>query len=121
MFDSAREDVNAEKIWSDPDAVRNQYGKSIAYELTTLESFALTYADERTVMIVLGDHQPMGFISGEDASRDVPMHIIARDPAVLARLDDWRFTAGMKPDGASPVWRMDSLRQRLAETFSARP
>lgn len=121
VFDTAREGENAEKIWADPAAVRRQYGKSIAYDLATLESFVLTYANGRTVTIVLGDHQPMSFISGEDGAREVPMHIIARDPAVLAKLDAWDLSHGMKPDSASPIVRMDSLRQRLAETFSARP
>ena len=56
-----------------------------------------TFADERTLLIVVGDHQPAPLITGEDAGRDVPIHVIAGDPALLEPFRDWGLAAGMRP------------------------
>ncbi len=50
-----------------------------------------------TVFILLGDHQPTANISGEGASWDVPVHIVARDPALLKRFTEQGFRAGLNP------------------------
>jgi hypothetical protein len=68
---------------------------------------------------VLGDHQPAAVVSGPDASHDVPVTVVARDPAVLQRLAPWRWDAGLLPTPDAPVWRMDAFRDRFLETFGA--
>ena len=42
-----------------------------------------TYGDDNLVLIMLGDHQPATIVSGQGASHDVPITIVAKDPAVL--------------------------------------
>jgi hypothetical protein len=121
IFDQAREGATPDEVWDNPEEVPKQYARAISYVLATLESFVLTYGTDNTVLIILGDHQPMSFISGEDAPRDVPVHIIARDPAVLAALDTWHWRDGMRPDETAPVWTMDTMRERLLTTFSGAP
>lgn len=118
IFDTAREGPTPEQLWEEPEDVRAQYGRSISYVLETLESFVLTHATDKTVLIVLGDHQPMSFVSGEDATRDVPVHVIAKDPAVTAAIADWHWTDGMRPTAQSPQWKMDALRTRIVTSFS---
>ena len=59
------------------------YGRSIEYSLNTLISFVQHYGDKNLVLVVLGDHQPLPIVSGQDASHDVPISIIAHDPTVL--------------------------------------
>jgi hypothetical protein len=100
--------------------VRAAYGRSLAYSLGTLISFLRTYGDDRTVLIMLGDHQPIPEATGADAGRDVPITIIARDRAVLDRVAGWGWRDGLRPPPDAPVWTMDSFRQRFVETFSAR-
>ena len=39
--------------------------------------------DDDLVLVLLGDHQPASIVTGPDASHDVPITILARDPAVL--------------------------------------
>ena len=43
-----------------------------------------TLGDENLVLIALGDHQPASVVTGQGASHDVPISIIAHDPKVLA-------------------------------------
>lgn len=107
-----------EVVWQDYDRVRAQYRKAIDYSLKTLASFIATQADDDLVLIILGDHQPAPLVTGDNASRDVPMHIIAQDPDLLAAMDHWRWTPGMMPDDQTPVWPMDAFYERFIDAFS---
>ena len=107
-----------EVVWRDPERVRHQYTLAIDYVLAVLASYATTFADERTLLIVVGDHQPAPLITGEGAGRDVPIHVIAGDPALLEPFRAWGLAAGMRPGGA-PLGRMDAVRDWLLATFSA--
>jgi hypothetical protein len=111
---------SADQVWRDPKRIRAEYGHSIEYSLDTLISYVQTYGDDNTVMIVLGDHQPAPVVTGEGASRDVPISIIAKDPAVLAQIAGWGWSDGLRPDGTAPVWRMDSFRDRFLTAFGSR-
>jgi hypothetical protein len=104
-------------IWPDPARVRAAYGDSIEYSLQAVTSFLTTYADKDTVVVVLGDHQPATIVSGTDAGHDVPVSVIARDPAVLDRISGWGWTDGLRPVDASPVWRMDAFRDAFVSAF----
>jgi hypothetical protein len=104
-------------VWRDPERVRHQYTLAIDYVLGVLASYAATFVDARTLMIVVGDHQPAPLITGEDAGRDVPIHVIAGDPALLGPFAHWGLAAGMRPVGA-PLGRMDRFRDWLLATFS---
>lgn len=105
-------------VWMDNDLIRTQFRKSIEYALADLVSYAVTYGDDNLVIVALGDHQPAPLVTGDSDNRDVPVHIIARDPKVLDAIKDWQWTDGMVPAANAPVWRMDELRPRLIETFS---
>ena len=115
------EDGNSvEEVWADPGRVRTEYRRSIEYSLESVLSYVQTYGDDDLVMIVLGDHQPTTVITGEDASRDVPITVISRDPAVLERIGGWGWEDGLKPGPQAPVWPMDAFRDRFLSTFSDR-
>ena len=78
--------------------------------------------DNNLVLVVLGDHQPATIVSGHDASHDVPISIIAHDPAVLAR--DLRLGLAGRAAAAArhaPVWPMDAFRDRFLTAFGPHP
>lgn len=104
-------------VWADPERVRFQYAKSIDYALETIGSYVARFGKD-TVLIILGDHQPAPIITGPDASRDVPLHVIADDPAVLSRIADWGFAQGMIPPEGPAAFRMDHLRERFTRAMS---
>ena len=60
-------------------------------------------------------------VSGEDAGHDVPISIVARDPAVMARAGGWGWEDGMSPSPGAPVWPMASFRDRFLGTFGPAP
>jgi hypothetical protein len=53
-----------------------------------------------TIYILVGDHQPAANVSGEGASWDVPVHIVSRDPDLLARFAAQGFHEGLEPPRA---------------------
>jgi hypothetical protein len=69
------------------------------------------------VLVVLGDHQPAKVITGENPSHDVPISIIAHDPAVLDRISGWGWDDGLRPSPGAPVWRMDAFRDHFFRAF----
>jgi hypothetical protein len=96
---------------------RTGYRHSINYTLRTLVSYLERYGNDDTVMVIVGDHQPAPVVTGENPSPDVPIHIVAKDPAVFAQIEDWKWQDGLTPDADAPVWRMDTFRDRFLTTF----
>lgn len=107
-------------VWRDPARVRAQYRQSIDYSLRTVAAFLLRHTDRPTLAIVLGDHQPAPFVSGDPDGRDVPVHVIG-PPALVARLDPWHWTPGLLPDPALAAWPMAAFRDRFLAAFAADP
>ncbi|MEU8019131.1 sulfatase-like hydrolase/transferase [Micromonospora parva] len=97
--------------------IRADYRHSIEYTLSALISYVQTYGDDDLVFIFLGDHQPAAVVTGDNASRDVPISIITRDRAVLDRISGWGWQDGLKPGPQAPVWRMDTFRDRFLTAF----
>ncbi|WP_405068797.1 CDP-alcohol phosphatidyltransferase family protein [Kribbella sp. NBC_01510] len=106
-----------EYVWRQPDRVKAAYAQSIAYSLDALTSFVQQLHDRNLVLVVLGDHQPASIVSGNGASHDVPVSIIAADPAVTDRVADWGWRDGLRPDAGAPVWPMDTFRDRFLTAY----
>ncbi|GAB2458440.1 CDP-alcohol phosphatidyltransferase [Streptomyces incanus] len=108
-------------IIADTTESRREYGKSVEYSVTALTQWLERYGTDDTVLVFLGDHQPIARVSGLRASRDVPVTIVARDPEVLDKVADWNWTEGLRPDRDAPVWRMDAFRNRFLEAYGSVP
>jgi hypothetical protein len=105
-------------VFRDPDRVRAAYGRSIEYTWSALASWLVRHPDPNRVVIALGDHQPHAYVSGSDPGHDVPISVIAHDPAVLRAVRDWAWDPGLLPSPDAPVWRMDTFRDRFLTAFS---
>lgn len=109
-----------EALWRDHDKVRAQYRAAIDYALETVFSFAARLGESAPLIVVLGDHQPAGFVSGQPAQQDVPAHVIG-PPDLIRALDGWNWTAGLIPSEAAPAWPMEAFRDRFLAAFGSRP
>jgi phosphatidylglycerophosphate synthase len=107
------------EVWSDAATVRAAFGESIQYSLTTLIEYLTRYGDENTVMVFMGDHQPGPSVSGDTRNHDVPVTIVAGDPAVVDAVDGWGWEPGLNPSPSAPVVPMDQLRDRVLTTFDS--
>lgn len=108
-------------IIADSTRSKQEYGKSISYSVTSLTQWLERYGSDDTVLVFLGDHQPIARVSGENASRDVPISIVAKDPKILAKIASWNWTDGLKPAHNAPVWKMSSFRDRFLTAYGSTP
>ncbi|NEB64090.1 CDP-alcohol phosphatidyltransferase, partial [Streptomyces diastaticus] len=113
--------VKASDVITDSARSKEEYGRSIQYSVTSLTQWLERYGTDDTVLVFLGDHQPIARVSGDGASRDVPVSVVARDPKVLDAIDDWHWTEGLKPAHDAPVWRMSSFRDRFLTAYGSTP
>jgi len=108
-------------LWQDPKQVRVEYGKSIVYTLTSLINWVKNYGDPNLVLVFLGDHQASPIVSGDNASHDVPIAMVAKDPAVFDRITAWNWDDGLRPSTKAPVWPMNAFRDKFFTAFGSTP
>ncbi|MCH2395320.1 hypothetical protein [Oceanibaculum sp.] len=107
-----------DSLWQDTGRLRQAYAASLDRALEVLQSYAARHVDDRTVLILLGDHQPPGIIAGDTESQAVPIHVLSGDPALLAPFLDWGFRPGMTPAPDQPQPPMAAFRDFLVQGFS---
>ncbi|MER7837562.1 hypothetical protein ABTY98_17035 [Streptomyces sp. NPDC096040] len=100
--------------------MRTEYPDSVEYSLRGLFGFMRRYADQTTVLVFLGDHQPRPEVVAGSPRGDVPTTIVAHDRKVLDRVAGWGWTPGPKPAGDAPIWAMNQFRKRSLKAFGPR-
>ena len=99
--------------WSDP---LPAYLASMRYQFDWLTDYLARYAPANLVTIVIGDHQPIGSVSGPDQPWDVPVHVITNKPALLARFESAGFLPGLVPP-ETPLGPTHALTPILIDAF----
>jgi hypothetical protein len=73
------------------------YIRSIVYDLDVLKRYLATYLLDDTLVIMLGDHQPVREVTDDAESHGVPVHVVCRDAALLEPFLARGFARGMTP------------------------
>ena len=94
------------------------YVRMMAYNYRWLSGHLARPAARDFVLVLLGDHQPAAGVTGDSTDWDVPVHVIASDEAMLARLEAAGFVDGIEPRG-EPLGPMHRLTTTLLEVFSS--
>jgi hypothetical protein len=94
------------------------YLRSIQYAFDWLTGYMALPHPRDSVMILLGDHQPAGGITGPNASWDVPVHIITGNERIAERLRQHNFTDGVDPRRES-LGHISELNQILLSVFDS--
>jgi hypothetical protein len=80
--------------------LRAGYAQSIAYDLELLRrELLLLHGDD--LIVIMGDHQPP-LVTPETADTAVPVHVLARDPALLSEFLAHGFTPRLALDPRAP-------------------
>jgi hypothetical protein len=95
--------------WPDFDDASQAYIRSIIYDFDVLKSYISEFVRDDSLVILLGDHQPVYEITGGDENHGVPLHVISRDRALLAPFEARGCVAGVRP-------RLEETRRPL-ESF----
>ncbi|WP_437032294.1 sulfatase [Streptomyces sp. enrichment culture] len=112
-----KEGTDPKEVWQNPESIRTEYRRAVEYSLRSLIEWIERYGDEDTVVVFLGDHQPVPAVVDGDPSKEVPVTVVARDEKVLDRIDDWGWTDGLKPAPDAPSWGMDRFRDRFMTAY----
>lgn len=105
------------ELWKDRDNVRDAYRQMIDYTLQVTFSYVARLGEEAPLVMVIGDHQPAGFVAGSE-NKDVAIHLIGPSK-VLKLIDHWGFSPGLFPDPDLPPRRMDSFRDDFLMAFTS--
>lgn len=100
--------------WNDAGA----YLDALRYQFDWLSGFLRERAPHPLVMVIVGDHQPLAAVSGAGASWDVPVHVVADDPALLQRLTARGFEPGLLPRRPA-LGALHELTGLLVQAFDA--
>jgi hypothetical protein len=96
-----------------PDFVR-----MVAYTYQWLGAYFHQPEPREAIYLLIGDHQPAANITGEDASWDVPVYIVARDGELLSRFIEQGFRPGLEPPRQA-LGPLHLLTGMMLQAFSA--
>ena len=105
------------EVWKDQNKVKTEFAKSVAYSVGSLASWVQKYGKDNLVLVFLGDHQAAPIVSGQNATHDVPVTIVAKDPKVFDRIASWGWQDGLRPNPQAPVFPMNQFRDKFLTAF----
>jgi len=87
-----------DQIYRDPDwwHLEQPYIASVEYDLKALAGW-LKLLKGQPLVIILGDHQPPGFVSGSVAPHTVPIHVLSRDDELVLPFTKLGYVSGVIP------------------------
>ena len=94
------------------------YINTIEYTFRWLAGYQTLPQPRESVLILLGDHQPAGGITGPNASWDVPVHVITSNETIADRLRIHGFEVGVDPRRES-LGHISELGQILLSVFDS--
>jgi hypothetical protein len=94
------------------------YINTFEYTFKWLAGYQSLPQARESVLILLGDHQPAGGITGPDATWNVPVHVITSNKVLAERLRLEGFKDGMNPPQVS-IGHVSELSQILLSVFDS--
>jgi hypothetical protein len=105
-------------VWPYFEEAQEAYIRSIIYDIDVLKQYIASYIHDDSLVILLGDHQPVGEIAGEGEKRGVPVHVMSRDAALVEPFLSRGYVRGMRPTLVEPPPPMADFLPHLLEDFS---
>jgi hypothetical protein len=105
--------------WPNFDEAADGYVTSIMYDMTVLKSYITQFINDDSLVILLGDHQPVREVSGGEENHAVPVHVVSRDPTFIEPFVRRGYVRGMRPRMDDQHPPMEEFLPNLLEDFSA--
>jgi hypothetical protein len=94
------------------------YLKSLGYEFAVLGDWLTKRVRGDGLVILLGDHQPPAVVGGQpEPPWTVPIHVLSRDPDLVAPFLADGYTAGLIPTQPTPHPGMEKFLARFLAMF----
>ena len=98
---------------------QQNYLRAVDYQLHMLTDFILHNGDENSLFVLIGDHQPPQ-VSRRADGWGTPIHIIAKDQALLDAFADYGFTPGLQVKNLTPSLHHEGLYSLLMRVLFSR-
>jgi hypothetical protein len=107
-------EINRAPDWS---ALSSGYLKSLQYDFAVLGDWLAKRLPGDALVILLGDHQPPAIVGGELREWTVPIHVVSRDPDLLAPFLAAGYVEGLVPSQAAPHPGMETFLPSFLAAF----
>jgi hypothetical protein len=104
--------------WTNLGAGGEAYLRSIAYDLRVLEEYVTRFVAGDTLVIILGDHQPVAEVTHASLSPAVPIHVMSRNRAHVDAFIARGYAHGMRPRASAAPPGMETFLPALLADFS---
>lgn len=107
---------HAQTNWPDFANAAEPYVASVLYDLRVLERYLVDFVNDDSLVIILGDHQPVSELTESSSSWAVPVHVLSRDAALVEPFIGRGYARSMVPGDASAP--MESFLVGFLNDFS---
>jgi len=83
-----------------------------------ISEFIRQYVEDKTLIIILGDHQPNVQLTGENQPWLVPVHVISHSGDLIKPFQNRGFRPGLVPTAMPPYPGMENFLFDFLEDFS---
>lgn len=105
-------------VWPNFENAHEAYIRSIVYDFEIIKRFVDQFLNDDSLVIVLGDHQPVVEVSGTDSELSVPVHVFSRAPELVAPFVRRGYVPGLWPRGSGTPRPMETFLPDLLRDFS---
>ena len=105
--------------WPNFENASEAYIHSIVYDFEVLKRYFADYVLDDTLIILIGDHQPVSEITEHSRSFAVPIHVLCRDRRLLEPFRNRGYAPGMWPRRAGQPVPMERFLIDFLRDFSA--
>ena len=107
-------------VWPYFENASQAYIDSIMYDFEVLKRYITQYVLDDSLVIILGDHQPVAEVNGRTQFTGVPVHVLSRDGALVEPFAARGFGRGMWPPNRFSYAPMSSFLVNLLQDYSTR-
>jgi hypothetical protein len=105
-------------VWPNFEHAQEAYIRSVVYDFEIIKRYVARFLNDDSLVIVLGDHQPVVEISGDERLRTVPVHVFSKNEAFVQAFIRRGYVPGMWPRGNAPPRGMETFLPDLLRDFS---
>lgn len=99
---------------------RRRYFDTVAYDLEVIARLIEDTADDDTLFVILGDHQPAFRNEDRAPSYNAPMHVISRDEALIDAFANAGFEPGLFTEPGEPALNHEGVYSLLTSRLLRR-
>jgi len=104
--------------WPHFENATEAYGQSIIYDFELLRRYVTRFIDDGSLVIILGDHQPVAEVNGDSWEYGVPVHVLSKNPELVRPFITRGYQPGVRPNLHGYAQGLETLMPSLLVDFS---